>query len=51
MVRDALGAVLAQQQAVALEEVEEKRGGDALVAVREAVVLRDEVTEMITSRL
>ena len=29
-----------------LRNVEEKRGGDALVAVREAVVLRDEVEEV-----
>ena len=41
-----LGAVLTQQKTVALEEVEKESRRDALVAVREAVVLCDEVEKV-----
>lgn len=43
MVRNSLSAVLAQKKAVALEEIKEQTGGDSLVAVGEAMILRDEI--------
>ena len=46
MVGDALRAVLAEKKLVALQEIEEQSGGDSLVAIREAVVLRDEIQQV-----
>ena len=44
-VSNALGAVLAVEDAIVVEEPEEQRGGDTLVAVAEGVVLGDEVEQ------
>lgn len=38
MVGDALRAVLAEKQLVALQEIEEQSGGDSLVTIREVVI-------------
>lgn len=46
MVGDALRAVLAEKQLVALQEIEEQSGGDSLVAIRETVVLRHEIQQV-----
>ena len=46
VIGDALRAVLAQQESVAFQKIKEERGRNALVAVGEAVVLRDEVEEI-----
>ena len=46
MVGDALRAVFAEKQLVALQEIEEQSGGDSLVAIREAVVLRHEIQQV-----
>lgn len=43
IVINALFLISAQQKAVALQETDKKRGGDALVAVHEAVVLGDKI--------
>ena len=46
MIGDALRAVFAEKKLVALQEIEEQSGGDPLVAIREAVVLRDEIEQI-----
>ena len=46
MVGDALRAVLAKKQPVALQKIQEQSGGDSLVAVGEAVVFRDEIEQV-----
>lgn len=46
MVGDALRAVLAEKQLVALQEIEEQSGGDSLVTIRETVVLRHEIQQV-----
>ena len=46
MIGDALRTVLAEHELVAREEVKEEPGGDALVAIGKAMVLRDEVEQI-----
>ena len=46
MVGDALRTVLAQEKPVAFEEIKKEAGGDALVTVRETMVLRDEIQQI-----
>ena len=46
MVGDALRAVLAEKKLVTLQKIEEQSGGDSLVAVGEAVVLRHEIQQV-----
>ena len=46
VVVDELPAVGGEKRVIPMEEMEEQRGGDALVAVGETVVLRDEVKQV-----